>query len=230
LVKLKPLPSPGKQTPFFRNINLGILTLHVLIILIVFIDSKLYRHSHVDYIFSQAIKLLGFIRNITFSFSTLDSLLTLHFSLVRPKLGYASVVWYAITSIDVKKLESIQRKFVALSYNRFLSTDSNGYSYANVLQVLNLLQVLYMVEDIILMHFLSLMCFCALNLVHLPWTLLVFEFALGTSESFLCFMLVHFPKTVPPPGVPLQQSPFAINWISSEGKWLHLVRCDIILF
>jgi hypothetical protein len=58
----------------------------------VFIDSKLYFHCHVDYIFSQSIKLLGLIRNITFSFSTLDSLLILYFSLVRPKLEYASVI------------------------------------------------------------------------------------------------------------------------------------------
>jgi hypothetical protein len=48
------------------------------------IDPKLYFYSHVDYIFSQAIKLLDLIRNITFSFSTLHSLLTLYFSLVRP--------------------------------------------------------------------------------------------------------------------------------------------------
>jgi hypothetical protein len=33
-----------------------------------FIDPKLYFHSHVDYIFSQSIKLLGLICNITFSF------------------------------------------------------------------------------------------------------------------------------------------------------------------
>jgi hypothetical protein len=103
----------------------------------VFIDSKLYFHSHVDYIFSQYIKLLGLIRNNTFSFSTLDSLLILYFSLVRPKLEYASVVWNSITSTDAKKLERIQRKFIALCYYRFLPPDSNDYSYANA-QVLNL--------------------------------------------------------------------------------------------
>jgi hypothetical protein len=57
----------------------------------VFIESRLYSHSYVDYVFSQAIKLLCRTRNITFSFSTLDSLLTLHFSLVRPNLGWTGI-------------------------------------------------------------------------------------------------------------------------------------------
>jgi hypothetical protein len=105
--------------------------------LAVFIYSKLYSHSHVDRIFSQAIKFLDLIRNMTFPFSTLHSSLTLYFSLVRPKSEYSSVVWNSINSTDAKKLERIQRKLVALCYNRFLSADSNGYRYANALQVLN---------------------------------------------------------------------------------------------
>jgi hypothetical protein len=87
-----------------------------------------------------------------------------------------------------------------------------------------------MTEDINLMHFLSLMCFWALNPVHLPWTFWVFECPLGTSESFLCFVLVRLPKLVPPPGAPLRQIQFVINCISSEGKLSHSVSCDIILF
>ena len=48
-----------------------------------------------------------------------------------------------------------------------------------------LIYVLYMTEDINLMKLLLLIFFCGLNLVHLPNTLLVYEFALGTSETFL---------------------------------------------
>jgi hypothetical protein len=86
----------------------------------VFIDSKLHFHSHVDSIFSQAIKLLGLIRNISFSFSTLDSVLTSYSSLVRPKLECACAVWNSVTSTEAKKLERTQRKFVALCHNRYL--------------------------------------------------------------------------------------------------------------
>jgi hypothetical protein len=149
----------------------------------------------------------------------LDRLLILYFSLVRPKLGYASIVWNSITSTDAKKLEHIQRKFAALCYNRFLSPDSNGYSYAYT-QVLNLRTLherRHQLDAIFVIN-----VFLGSNLVHLPWTLLVFEFLLGISETLLCFMLVHPIKTVPLPGVPLRQIQFVINWMSSEGKFSHL--------
>jgi hypothetical protein len=38
------------------------------------LDSKLHFHRHVDYLHSQALKLLGLIRFITYNFSSLDSL------------------------------------------------------------------------------------------------------------------------------------------------------------
>jgi hypothetical protein len=40
----------------------------------VFIDSKLHFHNHVEYIFSQCIKLLGLVHTITCPFSSLGSL------------------------------------------------------------------------------------------------------------------------------------------------------------
>jgi hypothetical protein len=92
-----------------------------------------------------------------------------------------------------------------------------------------LIYVLYMREGINLKKLLSFIFFWALNLVHLPWTLLAFEFTLGISETFLCFVLIRPTKIVPPPGVPLRQIQFVINCMSSEGKSSHLVRCDIIL-
>jgi hypothetical protein len=60
--------------------------------LCVFFDSKLHFHNHVDYVFSECIKLLGLIRSITYSFSSLECLYVLYFTIVRSKLEYASVV------------------------------------------------------------------------------------------------------------------------------------------
>jgi hypothetical protein len=98
------------------------------------IDSKLHFRHHVDYIFSQAVRLLGLIRTVTFCFSSLQSLLMLYYTLVRPKLEYASVAWNSITSTVASKLEHIQRTFVILCHRRFFS--HSPYSHTNVLNCL----------------------------------------------------------------------------------------------
>jgi hypothetical protein len=44
-------------------------------------------------------------------------------------------MWDSFISTDSEYLELIQRKFVALCYNRFLSPDIHGYSFTNVIQI-----------------------------------------------------------------------------------------------
>jgi hypothetical protein len=70
----------------------------------VYIDNKLHFHDHVNYIFSQSTMLFGLIRNITFNFSSIESMLRLYIVRVQSKLEYASVVWNSITSTDTSKL------------------------------------------------------------------------------------------------------------------------------
>ncbi|PNF13713.1 hypothetical protein B7P43_G14358 [Cryptotermes secundus] len=102
----------------------------------VFFDSKLHFHTHVNYIFSECIKLLGLIRSITYRFSSLESLYVLYFTLVRSKLEYASVVWNYITSTVANKLERIQQKFASVCFFRFSLHIS--YNYTDSLEKLSL--------------------------------------------------------------------------------------------
>jgi hypothetical protein len=85
------------------------------------LDSKLNFHARVDCIFSQILRALGLIRTLTYSFSTLDCLLVLYSTLLRPKLEYASVVRNWVTSTDARKLERIQRKFAVQCQNLFFN-------------------------------------------------------------------------------------------------------------
>jgi len=93
-------------------------------------DTELHFQQQVDNIFCQAIRLLGLIWTVNFSFSSLYSFLTLCCMLVRPKLEYACVVWNSIISSDASKLEHIQQKFVSLCHHRFFS--HLDYSYGNL--------------------------------------------------------------------------------------------------
>jgi hypothetical protein len=104
----------------------------------VLLGCKLYFHQHINYIFSQSLKMLGLIQYITSSFSTLDSLVLLCSTLVRSKIEYASVAWNSITITDYAKLERIQRKVVALCYTKIFNGVCD-YKYEDILVRLNFL-------------------------------------------------------------------------------------------
>jgi hypothetical protein len=93
---------------------------HLGVMLDIMLDIKLYLHCHVYFVYSQALRILGCIRFITYDFPSLDSLVVLYNALTRSKLEYASVIWNNLTSTDSNNIENKQRKFASLSYYRFL--------------------------------------------------------------------------------------------------------------
>jgi hypothetical protein len=98
----------------------------------IILDTKLYFHHHVHYIFSEALELLSIISVITFSFLAVDSLFMSYLTLLRSELEYASVAWNSLTSTDASKLERVQRKFLSSCYKLFCF--HIHYSYMNALE------------------------------------------------------------------------------------------------
>lgn len=64
-------------------------------------------------------KLLGLVLNVALPLCSLDCILMLYFTVVRPNLEHVSVIRNSITSADTNKLKGIERKFAAQLYNRF---------------------------------------------------------------------------------------------------------------
>jgi hypothetical protein len=92
---------------------------------------KIHFQQQVDNVFSQAVRLLGYIRTVTFSFPSLHCLLKLYYTPVRPKLESLSVAWKCIISSVTCNLERFQRQFVSLHHHHFFI--HLDHSYGNVL-------------------------------------------------------------------------------------------------
>jgi hypothetical protein len=94
----------------------------------VILDSKLYFHCHVDFVYSQALRTLGLIRFITYNFSSLGSLVVLCLALIRSTLESAFAVWNKLTSSDSnnkeKKInkENLPFRFITVFFNLACST------------------------------------------------------------------------------------------------------------
>ena len=93
-------------------IGLGVLT-----------DSKLYFHHQVDSIFSQTIRLLGLIRRVTISFSSLECLLMLYCTVKVPIcLCYVEHHYFYWC-----KTEHNQLKFLSLCHRRIFNNIEHNY-------------------------------------------------------------------------------------------------------
>jgi hypothetical protein len=90
------------------------------------------------------------VRYITFSFSSLDYLHELCFTLVRSELEYASAVWNSLTSTDANKLVSIQQKFASEYFYRFFSL---VFLIVILLPYKNQVYIPYVNGDMTLTHF-----------------------------------------------------------------------------
>lgn len=130
--------------------------------------------------------ILGIVRTISYSFSTLDSLLILYLNVVRLKSEYASTVKNYRMSTEGKNLESIQWKFVAQPQNCYYTNDH--VEYENLLKFLKLHTLHNSRVYLDALFFISV--YLGLNTTVLFWILLVFVFYIFILVTPPCLLLL----------------------------------------
>lgn len=106
----------------------------------ILLDTKLNFNLHYDAIFAKAHAMLGFIKRRASEFNNIWVTKTLYCSLVRSILEYGSVVWNPHHEVHIKKIESIQKKFLLYILNHIYSPrDFNNLpSYLYRLNIINM--------------------------------------------------------------------------------------------
>lgn len=110
-----------KRTPIINTYTIDGVQLervHKIKDLGVTFDEKINFLNHIETIISKAYSLLGFMKRICFEFKNPYSLKSVFFSLVRPHLEYASVVWSPNYVVHSNNIESIQKKFLKYALRR----------------------------------------------------------------------------------------------------------------
>uniref|UniRef100_A0A1Y1K5G1 Reverse transcriptase domain-containing protein n=1 Tax=Photinus pyralis TaxID=7054 RepID=A0A1Y1K5G1_PHOPY len=91
-------------------------------------DSSLNFNKHIENIATSAYKMLGFVLRQSANFKCIRTLKILYFTLVRPRLEYASIVWLPHTLYQIKRIEKVQNRFLRFLYFK----KNNTYPEFNV--------------------------------------------------------------------------------------------------
>jgi hypothetical protein len=81
----------------------------------VYVDSCLTFHCHVEHLVKKGMQLVGWIRK-AFSSRSARTLMPVYECVVRPALEYASTVWNPTQIGQIRRLESVQRRFSKMVY------------------------------------------------------------------------------------------------------------------
>lgn len=84
----------------------------------VILDPQLTFNSHVDYIVSNAFRMLGFIRRNTKEFSDPYALKALYFAFVRSVLDYCSTIWNPYYHNHSLRIERVQKCFTRFVFKK----------------------------------------------------------------------------------------------------------------
>lgn len=84
----------------------------------IWITNRLSWNKHIDYVTSNTLRKLFFLKR-TLKYSTSDTRLLAYKTIIRPMLEYGNVIWDPFTKLNLTKLERIQNKATRFIFNSY---------------------------------------------------------------------------------------------------------------
>jgi hypothetical protein len=78
---------------------------------VTFVENITFNR-HIDNIIAKANSMFGFVKRWTGEFNDMSTILVLYFSYIRSQVEYAAIVWSPYYTVHIKRIESIQKKFL----------------------------------------------------------------------------------------------------------------------
>lgn len=98
-------------------------------------DPKLNFDLHIQKKVKEASRMLGFIKRVSSSFKSVNTLIILYNAFVRSKIEYNSIIWNPYQSTKISLLENVQKKFVKFLAMKFKLADLTQKSYNELLSI-----------------------------------------------------------------------------------------------
>ncbi|KAL1448351.1 hypothetical protein WDU94_015562 [Cyamophila willieti] len=156
IAKCKIMSFHRKRNPILTNYTINNEVLERVLFmrdLGVTFQPDLTFNLHINNVRSKAVKILGFINRNSKQFRNHKTFIILFFSLVRPILEYATVIWAPYYNNQISKLESVQHRFLRyLAYKQ--GTRIENHDYTEILSTNNMctLQQRRIMLDVIFLY------------------------------------------------------------------------------
>ena len=105
----------------------------------VILDVKWTFNDHLNYLLPKSFKTLGYIKRLTFNFTSLPVINYLFKTLILPGLTYASVIWSLSTQDKFSELNSILTKFLRFAaFKNGTPMKFDNHNYSSISSICNL--------------------------------------------------------------------------------------------
>lgn len=114
-------------------------------------DNKLRFNEHYETLTNKAFRSLGFLIRTSRYFRDIDAVIYLYNAIVLPHLIYASSVWSPFYSVNINRIEEVQRRFTRFLFRKFRLPSSDYLSRCRRLGMLTL-ENRRVLQDQMLLH------------------------------------------------------------------------------